>query len=121
MGKSVKIVDLAVKMIRLSGLRPYEDVDIVFTGLRQGEKLYEELLSTEENSLPTHHEKIMVARERKDDYVTIQEKVKELVNEAHSVNPDEMSMVRKMKDLVPEYLSNSSRFEILDQVSVSDD
>src|SRR5690606_25800596 len=68
MGKSVKIVDLAEKMIKLSGYVPYEDIDIRFTGLRPGEKLYEELLNDLENTLPTHHEKILVARVRENDY-----------------------------------------------------
>src|SRR5690606_23274648 len=78
MGKSVKIVDLAEKMIKLSGYVPYQDIDIKFTGLRPGEKLYEELLNDLENTLPTHHEKIMVAKVRENDYSYVTRQLEEL-------------------------------------------
>ncbi len=113
MGKSVKIVELAKKMIRLSGLEPYADIDIVFTGLRQGEKLYEELLTSKENSLPTHHSKIMIAQVSVPDH----DLVKSCVNELHDLATTEYSgldLVSKMKKLVPEFKSNRSMYEVLD-------
>lgn len=113
MGKSVKIIDLAEKMIWLSGLEPRKDVDIVFTGLREGEKLYEELLNNSENTLRTHHEKIMIAEVQRYDYIEIDKYVdlfNDLVNDRN-----ELKSVALMKELVPEFKSNYSRFEILDK------
>jgi FlaA1/EpsC-like NDP-sugar epimerase len=113
MGKSVKILDLAEKMIWLSGLEPRKDIDIVFTGLREGEKLYEELLNNSENTLRTHHEKIMIAEVQRYDYVEINRYVDlfhDLVNDRN-----ELKSVALMKELVPEFKSNYSRFEILDE------
>ena len=112
MGKSVKIVDLAEKMIKLSGYVPYEDIDIRFTGLRPGEKLYEELLNDLENTLPTHHEKILVARVRENDYSKVSEDMQrlfEILQTQHTIN-----IVRQMKVMVPEFLSQNSAFEQLD-------
>lgn len=112
MGKSVKIVDLAEKMIKLSGFIPYEDIDIRFTGLRPGEKLYEELLNDLENTLPTHHEKILVAKVRENDYSKVVqdiEKLFALIKTQHTLN-----VVRQMKSMVPEFLSQNSAFEQLD-------
>lgn len=112
MGQSVKILDLAKKMILLSGLVPNKDIDIVFTGLRAGEKLFEELLNQSENTIPTHHEKIMIAKVREYQYPEINSYVG-LFNDL-IVDKNELKMVALMKELVPEFRSNYSRFEILD-------
>ena len=113
MGKAVPIVDLARKMIRLSGLVPGVDIDIKYTGLRPGEKLYEELLNDAENTLPTHHEKILIAKVREASVTNIEQEFLELFQLASSAD-NIMSMVAKMKELVPEFLSNNSVFEQLD-------
>lgn len=112
MGRAVKIIDLAAKMIRLAGLKPYKDIDITFTGLRPGEKLYEELLSKEENTLPTHHPKIMIAKVREYKFEEVKVLVDELIKAAKSSS--DVDLVRRMKDLVPEFKSNNSVFEELD-------
>ena len=112
MGQSVKIIDLAKKMIHLSGLDPERDINIVYTGLREGEKLYEELLTKSENTMPTHHQKIMIARVKEYEYIEINKYI-ELFNDLiHDRN--ELKMVALMKELVPEFVSNYSRYEILD-------
>ncbi len=112
MGKSVKIFDLAINMITLSGLKYPEDIDIKIIGLRPGEKIYEELLADGENSKPTYHEKIIIAKSRKLDYESIQQKIIEL----HDCNQksQNLEIVSKIKDIVPEYVSNNSKFEVLD-------
>ncbi|WP_410528443.1 polysaccharide biosynthesis protein [Sphingobacterium sp. SGG-5] len=113
MGKSVKIVDLAEKMIKLSGYVPYQDIDIKFTGLRPGEKLYEELLNDLENTLPTYHEKIMVAKVRENDYNHVMQQLEELFSllaTQHTIN-----VVRHMKSIVPEFKSQNSVYEQLDE------
>lgn len=112
MGQSVKILDLAKKMIMLSGLKPGKDIDIVFTGLRDGEKLFEELLNQSENTIPTHHDKIMIAKVQEYRYPEINSFI-ELFNDLIN-DKNELKMVALMKELVPEYRSNYSRFEILD-------
>jgi len=112
MGKSVKIVDLAKKMIRLSGFVVDQDIKITFTGLRPGEKLYEELLNDAENTVPTHHEKIMIAKVRKQSYLQINKHVNELIKLSGSFS--DHNVVRKMKEIVPEYKSNNSIFEEFD-------
>jgi FlaA1/EpsC-like NDP-sugar epimerase len=116
MGKSVKILDLAKKMIWLSGLEPEKDIDIVFTGLREGEKLYEELLTNQENTIQTHHEKIMIARVKEYSY----DEINKFVDLFHDLINDrnELKMVALMKELVPEYKSNYSRYEILDSKEI---
>lgn len=116
MGKSIKIVDLAKKMILLSGFEPGKDIEIQFTGLRSGEKLYEELLNIHENTLPTYHHKIMIAQTREEDYQSAKEKIELLLNTA--LDHDEMKLVGIMKYIVPEFLSQSSRFEVLDKKQV---
>ncbi len=113
MGKSIRILDLAEKMIWLSGLEPRKDVDIVFTGLREGEKLYEELLNNSENTIRTHHDKILVAKTQEYTYVEINKFV-ELFNDL-VYDRNELKMVALMKELVPEYKSNYSRYEVLDK------
>ena len=113
MGKSVKIIDLARKMIQLSGLEIDKDIRIVYTGLRPGEKLYEELLNNKENTLPTHHEKILIAKVPGSDFTSISKAIEELI--ALFPAQDNMAIVGKMKKIVPEYMSNNSVFEELDQ------
>jgi len=113
MGKSIKIIDLAEKMIRLSGFDVGKDIEIVYSGLRDGEKLYEELLSNKENTLPTYHHKIMIARNHQVDYVQVKEKVQNLINALE--DRDDLKIVGMMKFVVPEYISNSSKFEVLDK------
>ena len=112
MGKPVKIYDLARKMIQLSGLIPDKDIQITQTGLRPGEKLYEELLANEENTLYTHHPKIMRARVRENQLHEIElaiHQLSELILEG-----DDYAMVSKMKEIVPEFISNNSVFATLD-------
>lgn len=113
MGQSIKILDLAKKMIRLSGLEPERNIKIVFTGLREGEKLYEELLTNSENTLPTHHPKILIGRVKEYSYQEINNYV-ELFNDL-VYDRNELKMVALMKELVPEYRSNYSRYEVLDK------
>ena len=110
MGQPVKIVDLAKRMIRLSGRT---DVKIVFTGLRHGEKLYEELLATRENTKPTSHDKIMIAEVREYDYKDISDDIDALI--ADSYEYDSMKIVARMKDLVPEFKSLNSQYSVLDR------
>ncbi len=112
MGQSVKILDMAKRMIWLSGLEPGKDIDIVFSGLREGEKLYEELLNNRENTIKTHHDKILIAKVQEYSYLEI-DKYVDLFNElVHDRN--ELKMVTLMKELVPEFKSNYSRYEVLD-------
>ena len=110
MGKPVKIVNLAKRMIQLSGAK---DVKIVFTGLRDGEKLYEEVLATAENTVPTVHPKIMIAKVREYDYDVALSNEERLLKASYSF--DDMEIVRIMKEIVPEYKSNSSKYEVLDK------
>jgi FlaA1/EpsC-like NDP-sugar epimerase len=112
MGKSVKIIDLAEKMIELSGFEPHTEIEIIFIGLREGEKLYEELLNDNENSTNTHHSKIMIAKVIDHPFLKINSAVDHIINLAN--DQDEYEMVQKMKNLVPEYISNKSKFEKLD-------
>lgn len=112
MGESVRIYDLAEKMIRLSGLEPERDIQIKITGLRPGEKLYEEVLSDKETTLPTHHPQIMVAKVREYPRKEIVEKVNALVDLFNT--QDNMLIVSRLKDIVPEYLSQNSIFQKLD-------
>ncbi|QEC54097.1 FlaA1/EpsC-like NDP-sugar epimerase [Anseongella ginsenosidimutans] len=114
MGDSVKIVDLAKKMIRLAGFTPDKDIKIEFTGLRPGEKLYEELLNNKENSLPTYNEKIMIATVREYDFETISKQIDSLIAAAANQGP-EKAVVAKMKKILPEFISNNSVYEQLDK------
>ena len=110
MGKPVKIVDLAKRMISLSGRT---DVKIEFTGLRHGEKLYEELLNVKELTKPTYHEKIMIATVREYDYDEVKERIQKLIDLSYTY--DQMKIVAAMKDIVPEFVSKNSCFEALDK------
>ncbi|MBL7858431.1 MAG: polysaccharide biosynthesis protein [Cyclobacteriaceae bacterium] len=112
MGKPIRIYDLAKKMVMLSGKELGKDMDIVFTGLRDGEKLFEELLSNKENTIPTHHHKIMIARVQEYQYEEVERTLELLRDLIHDHN--ELKMVAVMKELVPEFRSNYSRFEVLD-------
>lgn len=112
MGESVKIIDLAKKMIRLSGLELGKDIEIKITGLRPGEKLYEELLAKDENTLPTHHHKILKAKVRVEDPHQ-KDAINELVELFHAQN--NVDIVSKMKEIVPEFISNNSTYEKLDK------
>ena len=109
MGQPVKIVDLAKRMIQLSGRT---DVKIVFTGLRHGEKLYEELLATRENTKPTSHDKIMIASVREYDYEDVCDDIDLLIQSSYQF--DSMATVARMKDLVPEFKSLNSKYSVLD-------
>lgn len=113
MGEPVKIIDLATRMISLAGLKPEEDIKIIFSGLRPGEKLYEEVLSDTETTLPTPHEKIRVASVRDYNYKEIEPKITELTEISYTA--DVFGTVRKMKEIVPEFLSKNSVFETLDK------
>lgn len=112
MGKSVKIVDLAKNMIRLAGLIPGKDIEIKFTGLRPGEKLYEELLAKEENTIPTYHPKIMIAKVIPDPFEVVVQKVNRLINLAET--GDKMEIVAMMKEIVPDFKSHNSIYRVLD-------
>ena len=110
MGKPVKIADLAERMIRLSGAK---NVEIKYTGLREGEKLYEEVLNDKENTKPTFHKKIRIAEVREYDFDQVSKDVDELIE--LSTHYDDMATVKKMKEIVPEYKSNNSKYEELDK------
>lgn len=110
MGKPVKIVDLAKQMIYLSG---NSNIKIEFTGLRHGEKLYEELLNNKECTCPTHHEKIMIASVREYDYDDVKARIQKLIDESSVHN--QMEIVAAMKNIVPEFISKNSCFEVLDK------
>jgi FlaA1/EpsC-like NDP-sugar epimerase len=112
MGKSVKIVELAKKMIRLAGLIPNQDIKIQYSGLRPGEKLFEELLNDHENTMPTHHEKIMIGRVREYVFSEIETQIQTLLQFAKQ--NDDRQVVMAMKTLVSEYKSRNSIFEELD-------
>lgn len=116
MGKSVKIVELAKKMIRLAGLEPNIDINIVFSGLRPGEKLYEELLNDNENTMPTHHEKIMIGKVRAYVFDEVEKQIYKLINAAKTHN--DRQVVMNMKEIVPEFKSNNSVFEELDNLKI---
>lgn len=110
MGKPVKIADLAQRMISLSGAK---NVKIKYTGLRAGEKLYEEVLNDKESSMPSFNEKIRIAKVREYDYTEVNQKINELIEKSKLY--DEMLTVKKMKEIVPEYKSNNSIYEKLDK------
>ena len=116
MGESVKIIDLAKKMITLSGLRVDKDIEIRYTGLRPGEKLYEELLNNDENTLPTHHPKILIAEVNTPSYAYMEVATNDLNHLLSSGNNN--SIVAKIKEIIPEYKSNNSVFETLDKKSL---
>lgn len=116
MGQSVKISDLAKKMVQLAGLTLGKDIQIIYTGLRPGEKLFEELLATKENSIPTHNPQIMAGKVREYDYKEISENVDHLISLIQKQNNTEI--VKKMKEMVPEFKSENSVYEELDKIRV---
>ncbi len=119
MGEAVKIYDLAEKMIRLSGKTPHKEIKIVETGLRPGEKLFEELLATAENTLPTYHKKVMIAKVQKRDYDVIAPEIKEMLYVSNKyVYPTDV--VRLLKKLIPEFKSQNSEYEKLDHENEND-
>lgn len=113
MGKPVKIIDLAKKMIKLAGFIPNKDIQIEIVGLRPGEKLYEELLNDTSKTLSTHHDKIMIAIEIQEEYVVLHNDIEELIAIANLFDND--NIVLKMKKIVPEFKSMNSVFETLDK------
>jgi FlaA1/EpsC-like NDP-sugar epimerase len=115
MGEPVKILELAKKMIQLSGKKVGEDIKIQFTGLREGEKLYEELLNDFETVKITHHPKIKIAKVQPSSYFRIKAQL-EIFEDLVGKN-NETNLVRHLKGLVPEFISNSSRFEVLDRMN----
>jgi FlaA1/EpsC-like NDP-sugar epimerase len=116
MGKPVKIVDLALKMIKLAGLTPEKDIKIAFTGLRPGEKLYEELLNDTSKTLPTYHEKITIFQDEVEDFAELNGNIQELVNLSNSYNA--FDMVKKMKSILPEFKSMNSSFQKIDEIAL---
>ncbi len=113
MGQSVKIVDLAKKMIQLSGLKEGVDIKITYTGLRPGEKLFEELLSNKENTLPTYHQQILIGKVKEYEFEQVTNFITELIQLFNTQN--NQLIVAKMKDIVPEFVSNNSVFQTLDK------
>ncbi|REE83077.1 FlaA1/EpsC-like NDP-sugar epimerase [Lutibacter oceani] len=113
MGKSIKIYDLALNMIRLSGLKFPEEIDIKITGLRPGEKIYEELIGDSENTMPTYHDKIMIAKTASIDLIKVKQQIEDLCVFNNEINFEQT--VFKMKQIVPEYISNNSTYEVLDK------
>ncbi|MCB0496573.1 MAG: polysaccharide biosynthesis protein [Cyclobacteriaceae bacterium] len=116
MGKSVKIADLAERMILLSGFEPNSEIKIEFTGLREGEKLFEELLNDKENCINTHHNKIMIAKVIDHPFLKVNSAIDEIIQLAN--DQKEFEMVQRMKKLVPEFISNESKFTELDKSAV---
>lgn len=116
MGKPVKIIDLAIRMIRLKGYKYPQDINIEITGLRPGEKIFEELLANNENTSKTHHDKIMIVRVNTEDAEIKREKIeylcKQVVTPVGYHNP--MLLVELVKEIVPEYISQNSIFSALD-------
>jgi FlaA1/EpsC-like NDP-sugar epimerase len=113
MGKPVKIIDLARKMIKLAGYTPERDIKIKIVGLRPGEKLFEELLNDTSKTLPTYHEKIMIAQEIQEEFEDLHIEIEELIGIASFFDNDDI--VAKMKKIVPEFISMNSTFTVLDK------
>ena len=113
MGEPVKIVDLAQRMIKLSGFEPNIDIKIIYTGLRPGEKLYEELLSDDALTMPTHHEKILISKDPTMDYQNIEKYCNHIVKAA--LRREKVEVVQILKEIVPEFKSNNSIYEVLDK------
>ncbi|MBP4141527.1 polysaccharide biosynthesis protein [Flavobacterium sp. P4023] len=113
MGKPVKIIDLARKMIKLAGFIPEKDIKIKIVGLRPGEKLYEELLNDTSKTLPTYHEKIMIAEDIQDDFETLKKDIDDLIHKANFFGKEDVVM--QMKKIVPEFKSMNSTFQLLDK------
>lgn len=117
MGEPIKILDLARKMIKLAGFAPGKDIEIRFTGLRPGEKLFEELLNKKEEVIETHHKKILIAKVIEYDFYKVNKSIDQLLVEAYQNNDE--NVVRAMKSMVPEYISNNSIYQSFDQMNKS--
>jgi FlaA1/EpsC-like NDP-sugar epimerase len=115
MGEPVKIFDLARKMIKLAGFVPGKDIEIKFTGLRPGEKLFEELLNKKEEVIPTHHKKILVAKTVEYDFYAVNKSIDALLQESFQSNDE--NVVRQMKRIVPEYISKNSIYQSFDEMT----
>ncbi|MCF4102682.1 polysaccharide biosynthesis protein [Gillisia sp. M10.2A] len=115
MGEPVKIMDLAIKMIKLAGYVPNQNIKVKITGLRPGEKLYEELLNDECKTLPTHNKKIMIGLDTVHNYDVINEKIIKIIKSANKLKNDKI--VAKLKELIPEFISNNSTYQLLDKVN----
>ena len=113
MGEPVKILDLAKRMIKLSGFEPHTDIKIIYTGLRPGEKLYEELLSDDAKTLPTHNEKILISKDPNMEFKDIEKYINHIVKAA--LRREKTEVVQILKDIVPEFKSNNSVYEVLDK------
>lgn len=113
MGEPVKILDLAIRMIKLSGFEPHIDIKIIYTGLRPGEKLYEELLSDDAKTVPTHNEKIMISRDPNMEFHDIEKYTNQIVKAA--LRREKVEVVQLLKNIVPEFKSNNSIYEVLDK------
>ena len=113
MGKPVKIIDLARKMIKLAGFVPDREIKIKIVGLRPGEKLYEELLNDSSKTLPTYHEKIMIAEELEEEFDDLNAEITDLIHKANFLESDDIVM--QMKKIVPEFRSMNSTFQLLDK------
>src|SRR5690606_23749295 len=109
----VKIIDLATRMIKLSGYEPNIDIKIIYTGLRPGEKLYEELLSDDAKTMPTHHEKIMISKDPTMEFATIDRFSNQIIRA--TMRREKVEVVQILKDIVPDYKSNNSIYEVLDK------
>ncbi|TXH21684.1 MAG: polysaccharide biosynthesis protein, partial [Chitinophagaceae bacterium] len=109
----VKILDLATRMIKLSGFEPNTDIKIIYTGLRPGEKLYEELLSDDAKTLPTHNEKIMVSKDPTMAFDEIEQYANRITKAA--LRREKVEVVQILKSIVPEFKSNNSIYEVLDK------
>lgn len=123
MGESIKIIELAKRMIRLKGYHYPKDIDIVITGLRPGEKIFEELLANNENTQKTHHEKIMIAKvsqEKIEEKQALLEQLCQMVNDSANTSVETLELVKLLKKIVPEYISQNSEFEALDKMSAMD-
>lgn len=116
MGEPVKILDLAIKMIKLAGFIPNKQIGIKITGLRPGEKLYEELLSKKSKTLPTHHKKIMIAEDEPGNFEEVSSAIQDIIKAASILKGNQV--VAKLKEIIPEFKSNNSSFEKLDKKSI---
>jgi len=117
MGEPVKILDLAKKMIQLTGLIPGKDIELKFTGLRPGEKLFEELLNKEEEVIPTHNKKILIAKVIEYNFDQVIGSIDHLISLA--LQNEDQEVVKQMKRIVPEYISNNSIYESIDEERLS--
>jgi hypothetical protein len=115
MGKPVRIYDLAERMISLSGFIPHDEIKIIETGLRPGEKLYEEMLADKESTLPTSNKKIKIGKIRPYDYHWAESRILDLID--HIEKESDSQLVTRMKEIVPEFISQNSQFEKLDDIS----